>query len=122
MLLLVHAGSRGLDIPGGVDHVVMFDCPTNPTDFLHRAGNNSILRRMNGPYAIQTPQSTPVLGVHFGDVTSPESPSASGRPVCWVYYISEVSLLLSGVHVGRTARAGILMLIYDRTDCIIDNI
>lgn len=34
--------ARGLDIPG-VDHVVMFDFPLNPIDYLHRAGRTGRL-------------------------------------------------------------------------------
>ena len=41
VLVCTDVGSRGLDIPGGVEHVVMFDCPSNPTDFLHRAGRTA---------------------------------------------------------------------------------
>eukprot|EP01046_Picozoa_sp_COSAG06_P114662 COSAG06_NODE_61498_length_267_cov_1.130952_1_plen_53_part_10 len=40
MLVSTDVGSRGLDL-SGVEHVVMFDCPTNPTDFLHRAGRTA---------------------------------------------------------------------------------
>lgn len=36
VLVSTDVGSRGLDIDG-VQLVVMFDCPRNPTDFLHRA-------------------------------------------------------------------------------------
>ena len=32
--------SRGLDVPN-VDHVVMFDFPLNPIDYLHRAGRTA---------------------------------------------------------------------------------
>lgn len=36
-LVCTDIASRGLDIPG-LDHVVMFDFPLNPIDYLHRAG------------------------------------------------------------------------------------
>lgn len=32
---------RGLDIPGRVDHVVNFDFPLNPVDYLHRTGRTA---------------------------------------------------------------------------------
>ena len=32
---------RGLDIPGRVDHVVNFDFPLNPIDYLHRTGRTA---------------------------------------------------------------------------------
>lgn len=34
-------GGRGLDIPGKVDHVVNFDFPRNPVDYLHRTGRTA---------------------------------------------------------------------------------
>ena len=36
VLVSTDVGSRGLDLDN-VELVVMFDCPRNPTDFLHRA-------------------------------------------------------------------------------------
>ena len=36
-----HAGRRGLDLPGRVDHVVNFDFPLNPVDYLHRTGRTA---------------------------------------------------------------------------------
>ncbi len=35
------AGRRGLDVPGRVDHVVNFDFPLNPVDYLHRTGRTA---------------------------------------------------------------------------------
>ena len=32
---------RGLDLPGRVDHVVNFDFPLNPVDYLHRTGRTA---------------------------------------------------------------------------------
>ena len=32
---------RGLDVPGHVDHVVNFDFPLNPVDYLHRTGRTA---------------------------------------------------------------------------------
>jgi superfamily II DNA/RNA helicase len=34
-------GRRGLDLPGRVDHVVNFDFPLNPVDYLHRTGRTA---------------------------------------------------------------------------------
>ncbi|CAN0473793.1 unnamed protein product, partial [Laminaria digitata] len=36
-LVCTDIASRGLDMPD-VDHVVMFDFPLNPIDYLHRSG------------------------------------------------------------------------------------
>jgi superfamily II DNA/RNA helicase len=33
--------ARGLDFPGTIDHVVNFDFPVNPIDYLHRAGRTA---------------------------------------------------------------------------------
>lgn len=38
ILIATDLAARGLDIPGRVDHVVNFDFPLNPVDYLHRAG------------------------------------------------------------------------------------
>ena len=32
---------RGLDLTGGVDHVINFDFPMNPIDYIHRAGRTA---------------------------------------------------------------------------------
>ena len=46
VLVCTDIASRGLDVPE-VDHVVMFDFPLNPIDYLHRAGRTA--RGMSGP-------------------------------------------------------------------------
>eukprot|EP00889_Picochlorum_renovo_P001014 jgi/Picre1/28044/NNA_001004.t1 len=38
ILVATDLAARGLDIPGKVDHVVNFDFPLNPVDYLHRTG------------------------------------------------------------------------------------
>lgn len=38
ILVATDLAARGLDIPGRVDHVVNFDFPLNPVDYLHRTG------------------------------------------------------------------------------------
>jgi superfamily II DNA/RNA helicase len=40
VLVCTDIASRGLDVPQ-VDHVVMFDFPLNPIDYLHRAGRTA---------------------------------------------------------------------------------
>lgn len=45
VLVCTDIASRGLDVPN-VDHVVMFDFPLNPIDYLHRAGRTA--RGMSG--------------------------------------------------------------------------
>jgi len=40
VLVCTDVGSRGLDIEA-VEHVVLFDCPKNPVDFLHRVGRTA---------------------------------------------------------------------------------
>ena len=40
ILVATDIGARGLDVPE-VDHVVMFDFPLNPIDYLHRAGRTA---------------------------------------------------------------------------------
>lgn len=39
--LCASAPCRGLDIPGRVDHVVNFDFPLNPIDYIHRTGRTA---------------------------------------------------------------------------------
>ena len=41
MLSKTHWACRGLDVPGRVDHVVNFDFPLNPVDYLHRTGRTA---------------------------------------------------------------------------------
>lgn len=40
ILVATDIAARGLDVPE-VDHVVMFDFPLNPIDYLHRAGRTA---------------------------------------------------------------------------------
>ena len=40
VLVCTDIASRGLDVPQ-VDHIVMFDFPLNPIDYLHRAGRTA---------------------------------------------------------------------------------
>lgn len=40
VLVCTDIAARGLDIPA-VDHVVMFDFPLNPIDYLHRSGRTA---------------------------------------------------------------------------------
>eukprot|EP00884_Botryococcus_braunii_P001289 jgi/Botrbrau1/11160/Bobra.182_2s0015.1 len=41
VLVCTDLAARGLDIPGRVDHVVNFDFPFNPVDYLHRTGRTA---------------------------------------------------------------------------------
>lgn len=41
VLVCTDLAARGLDIPGTVDHVVNFDFPLNPVDYLHRSGRTA---------------------------------------------------------------------------------
>jgi superfamily II DNA/RNA helicase len=41
VLVATDLAARGLDIPGRVDHVVNFDFPLNPIDYLHRTGRTA---------------------------------------------------------------------------------
>lgn len=41
LLVATDLAARGLDIPGRVDHVLNFDFPLNPVDYLHRTGRTA---------------------------------------------------------------------------------
>ncbi|KAK9825700.1 hypothetical protein WJX81_007783 [Elliptochloris bilobata] len=41
VLVCTDLAARGLDVPGRVDHVVNFDFPLNPVDYLHRTGRTA---------------------------------------------------------------------------------
>lgn len=41
LLIATDLAARGLDIPGRVDHIVNFDFPLNPIDYLHRTGRTA---------------------------------------------------------------------------------
>jgi superfamily II DNA/RNA helicase len=42
VLVCTDLAARGLDVGvGGVDHVVNFDFPKNPTDYMHRTGRTA---------------------------------------------------------------------------------
>ncbi|EFN53871.1 hypothetical protein CHLNCDRAFT_58353 [Chlorella variabilis] len=41
LLVCTDLAARGLDMPGRVDHVVNFDFPLNPIDYLHRTGRTA---------------------------------------------------------------------------------
>lgn len=41
LLVATDLAARGLDIPGKVDHVINFDFPLNPVDYLHRTGRTA---------------------------------------------------------------------------------
>jgi superfamily II DNA/RNA helicase len=41
LITLCGFAHRGLDMPGRVDHVVNFDFPMNPVDYIHRTGRTA---------------------------------------------------------------------------------
>jgi len=41
VMVATDLAARGLDFPGRVDHVVNFDFPSNPVDYLHRTGRTA---------------------------------------------------------------------------------
>lgn len=41
VMICTDLAARGLDFPGQVDHVVNFDFPRNPVDYLHRTGRTA---------------------------------------------------------------------------------
>jgi len=41
VLVCTDLAARGLDMPGRVDHVINFDFPRNPIDYIHRAGRTA---------------------------------------------------------------------------------
>ena len=68
VLVCTDIASRGLDVPQ-VDHVVMFDFPLNPIDYLHRAGRTA--RGLNsGNHNMSQQQSGVVTKRGEGKVTA----------------------------------------------------
>lgn len=41
IMIATDLAARGLDFPGQVDHVINFDFPTNPVDYIHRTGRTA---------------------------------------------------------------------------------
>ena len=79
VLVCTDIASRGLDVPQ-VDHVVMFDFPLNPIDYLHRAGRTA--RGLGGGTSAKSGPKP-----WEGKVTATSSPRPSRGPCsgasCW---------------------------------------
>eukprot|EP00955_Chlamydomonas_euryale_P001023 11906-Chlamydomonas_euryale.AAC.3 len=41
VMVATDVAARGLDFPGQIDHVVNFDFPVNPVDYIHRSGRTA---------------------------------------------------------------------------------
>jgi hypothetical protein len=41
VMIATDVAARGLDFPGQVDHIINFDFPTTPVDYIHRAGRTA---------------------------------------------------------------------------------
>lgn len=91
--------ARGLDMPD-VDHVIMFDFPLNPIDYLHRSGTycRTAVRLSVGRWIAPPHPSPPVLVL--SDPPRPPSvrPSVACKrqPTCWsILYFIGTSYLYS---------------------------